>query len=258
VFNWWGPDWGGWCYTFKTSEGVSRTNRYKKIISGTKDSRNCKCDEGWTGQDCRTAVCKPECENGKCVAGNNCICDEGWTGNDCNTAVCKPECQNGKCVAGNCICDEGWTGKDCKTKITGPNSCTDKEWCNSNSDCKAVKVMVDCPKLCGTGCAAATCKNDNLHDDPDGWCRGMAYNGECEYYVKSGKKSPYDQYHLMNANVDEIRLKCRKACGLCTAGPCKNAAPGDMCERMLPLIPCYGNTHSAQSRKHCAKTCRIC
>jgi hypothetical protein len=81
------------------------------------------------GQKCDNNECKPisncetkeDCNNhGTCSSGN-CVCDQGWSGDNCKTqksnCKTKEDCNNhGTCSSGNCVCDQGWSGDNCKTQ----------------------------------------------------------------------------------------------------------------------------------------------
>lgn len=52
--------------------------------------------EGWTGKDAdedESSDNEPRsctrCRHGMCMDGT-CVCEEGWSGGDCNTQICKP------------------------------------------------------------------------------------------------------------------------------------------------------------------------
>ena len=80
----------------------------------------CQCDEGWTGIDCFTPVCYPNCVKGKCIHPNMCLCDSGYTGDLCNLGKCT------KCIYGICadkeVCDcfYGYTGWACDIPLSYP------------------------------------------------------------------------------------------------------------------------------------------
>ncbi|XP_052083489.1 neurogenic locus notch homolog protein 1-like [Mytilus californianus] len=54
---------------------------------------SCKCDKGYTGNTCNTAIdhcSRNPCVHGTCtnsLLGFSCKCDKGYTGNTCNTAI---------------------------------------------------------------------------------------------------------------------------------------------------------------------------
>ena len=85
----------------------------------------CKCQKGWTGQDCtediNDCLANPCKNNGECT-DIGCKCQEGWTGFTCTEDVddClnKPCKNDGKCSdyglnSFNCQCKDGWSGKTC-------------------------------------------------------------------------------------------------------------------------------------------------
>jgi len=72
----------------------------------------CKCINGWKGNDCSISDCPNDCNNhGNCIDGF-CICDEKWSGNDCSVPKCHNNCNNnGNCIEGGiCKCYDGFEG----------------------------------------------------------------------------------------------------------------------------------------------------
>ena len=77
----------------------------------------CKCNQGWHGWKC----------DRQCVHGvfsqrkQSCVCDAGWTGPDCKLALCEREgCYHGNCVEPDrCACFVGWSGSNCTTDLVG-------------------------------------------------------------------------------------------------------------------------------------------
>ncbi len=47
-------------------------------------------EPGYAGRSCQQILCDPQCINGECVSPDLCRCESGWTGNDCNTPICDP------------------------------------------------------------------------------------------------------------------------------------------------------------------------
>ena len=52
----------------------------------------CFCEPGWSGRDCTTPVCSPECLGGRCVAPGVCECSNGWVGAACDERPCPLGC----------------------------------------------------------------------------------------------------------------------------------------------------------------------
>ncbi|XP_054724798.1 multiple epidermal growth factor-like domains protein 11 [Uloborus diversus] len=74
----------------------------------------CGCENGWYGKTCDQAVCTKGCIHGECIEPNNCKCNPGWSGNQCNDANCTIACDHGVCIASEtCKCEDGWLGKTC-------------------------------------------------------------------------------------------------------------------------------------------------
>lgn len=91
----------------------------------------CLCTNEFTGRQCETAVCSPDCDNGgQCIAENGhstCLCAEGFTGTRCETPVCPKKCKNGgSCVShgyySTCECAPGYTGRTCSHEVR-PGTC---------------------------------------------------------------------------------------------------------------------------------------
>ena len=58
----------------------------------------CKCLDGWGGEDCTTPTCTSPCgERELCVGPNTCGCIPGYRGEGkgCNEPLCVQECEHG-------------------------------------------------------------------------------------------------------------------------------------------------------------------
>ena len=136
-----------------------------------------KCDTGFTGADCGTAVAKqcPATKAGPCNGQGTCTdglcsCNPGFTGTDCGTAVasgCKKapgdpvDCSgNGTCVANACNCASGQKGAYCEIIDPGMNcprsNKSISEWmkpCSGNGVCVAGKCQ------CNLGFGGDSCSD---------------------------------------------------------------------------------------------------
>ena len=73
-----------------------------------------RCERGWSGHDCSTALCTQECKHGKCVAPDTCKCDQwdnGWRDGRIGGGIPLFQKPNGDPQV------TGWTGYDCSTPI---------------------------------------------------------------------------------------------------------------------------------------------
>ena len=136
-----------------------------------------KCDTGFTGADCGTAIAKqcPATKAGPCNGQGTCTdglcnCNPGFTGADCGTAVasgCKKapgdpvDCSgNGTCVANACNCASGQKGAYCEIIDPGMNcprsNKSISEWmkpCSGNGVCVAGKCQ------CNLGFGGDSCSD---------------------------------------------------------------------------------------------------
>ena len=162
-----------------------------------------KCDTGFTGADCGTAVAKqcPATKAGPCNGQGTCTdglcsCNPGFTGADCKIAVTKqcpatkagPCNGQGTCTDGLCSCNPGFTGTDCGTAVA--------------SGCKkAPGDPVDCS---GNGtCVANACN-----------CASGQKGAYCEI-IDPGMNCPRS-----NKSISEWMKPC-SGNGVCVAGKCQ-------------------------------------
>uniref|UniRef100_A0A7N6AHJ7 Delta-like protein n=1 Tax=Anabas testudineus TaxID=64144 RepID=A0A7N6AHJ7_ANATE len=89
------------------------------------------CMEGWTGPDCKTAICKQGCSvlHGRCSVPGECKCNYGWQGPFCDECLPYPGCVHGTCKAEpwKCDCEKNWGGLLCDK---------DLNYCGTNRPCK--------------------------------------------------------------------------------------------------------------------------
>nr|XP_061843466.1 protein jagged-2-like isoform X1 [Nerophis lumbriciformis]XP_061843467.1 protein jagged-2-like isoform X1 [Nerophis lumbriciformis] len=88
------------------------------------------CMEGWTGPDCKTAICKPGCSltHATCDVPGECTCNYGWRGPFCDECLQYPGCVHGTCTKPwQCTCEKNWGGLLCDK---------DLNYCGTNRPCK--------------------------------------------------------------------------------------------------------------------------
>ncbi|XP_022103223.1 protein jagged-1b-like [Acanthaster planci] len=74
------------------------------------------CHEGWTGENCQTAICKQGCDSihGYCNQPGECLCQYGWQGELCDHCSPYPGCVHGSCSSPwQCTCQQEWGGMLC-------------------------------------------------------------------------------------------------------------------------------------------------
>jgi len=112
----------------------------KGTASGNESNCSCKCNDGWTGNNCDKVVdpCNPNpCKNyGVCKEGGHCLCINDWSGPTCEIPPPPPPPGRKRlsCCNRDSQCQEGlycdWTGRGsiekCVLKGEGIGTCLEK------------------------------------------------------------------------------------------------------------------------------------
>ena len=89
---------------------------------GSCGDSGCKCDAGYSGNDCSTkTACRLECNEHGICDNYECVCYPGYYGTYCQGLVgCPNNCTSathGKCQdSAECLCYSGYTGEDCSLR----------------------------------------------------------------------------------------------------------------------------------------------
>mmetsp|Transcript_10902 Transcript_10902/g.27426 ORF Transcript_10902/g.27426 Transcript_10902/m.27426 type:complete len:648 (-) Transcript_10902:240-2183(-) len=85
-----------------------------RVGTPVNETAGCRCDAGWEGDTCHTAMCAQPCEHGRCIKPSTCKCHGGWRGRLCDQPICDQGCHHGTCIAPNvCACERMWKGPSC-------------------------------------------------------------------------------------------------------------------------------------------------
>ncbi|XP_005742174.1 protein jagged-1b [Pundamilia nyererei] len=93
------------------------------------------CMEGWTGPECKIAVCRQGCHqtHGSCDVPGECKCQYGWKGQLCDQCMTFPGCVYGSCTEPwQCVCDVNWGGLLCDKDL---NYCGTHQPCKNGGTC---------------------------------------------------------------------------------------------------------------------------
>merc|ERR1712168_1512399 len=119
-------------FGFKDSESDKSPCKNGGTCSSSPGSYLCKCQDGWTGNNCDQDI--DECQSNPCknggtchdqVNGFRCSCQAGYAGKNCEKNI--DECQSNPCAHGGtchdqvngyrCKCQAGFRGNNCETNI---------------------------------------------------------------------------------------------------------------------------------------------
>ncbi|XP_032811607.1 protein jagged-1b-like isoform X1 [Petromyzon marinus] len=123
------------------------------------------CLDGWTGGDCKKAICRQGCstEHGQCDNPGECKCQYGWQGHFCDQCIPYPGCVHGGCSKPwECRCDTNWGGLLCDKDL---NYCGNHQPCRNGGSCSNAQpdsYKCDCQKgYHGVNCEIVnnTCAN---------------------------------------------------------------------------------------------------
>merc|ERR1719160_1338300 len=232
---------------------------------GECDMGECKCEEGYEGDDCSgeipalppgvvppgpaappppprhlgdtvafiannlPPVCPEECsQNGKCNEDGTCNCFPGYSGKACQN-FCPLSCNGqGECVNGACLCLAGFAGVDCSVSIC----------CSGHGDCNVPDVCI-----CDRGWSGASCGIPMPCVDPDCSGHGKCDSGFCE--CEPGWEGNICENSPVECNpMCSSHGSCDRSAGSCT---CQAGWGGDSCE--MGLSTSAENEEAANKKK---------
>nr|XP_020467202.1 protein jagged-2-like isoform X2 [Monopterus albus] len=139
------------------------------------------CIEGWTGPECKTAICKQGCSvlHGTCSVPGECKCNYGWQGPFCDKCLPYPGCVHGTCdEPWKCTCEKNWGGLLCDKDL---NYCGTNRPCKNGGTCMNTEpdeYNCACPdgysgkncEIAEHACASNPCANGGTcHEVPSGF-----------------------------------------------------------------------------------------
>ncbi|XP_043930303.1 protein jagged-2 [Protopterus annectens] len=142
------------------------------------------CLEGWTGPECKQAICKLGCdlEHATCELPGECKCKYGWQGQFCDKCVPYPGCVHGTCTEPwKCNCETNWGGLLCNKDL---NYCGNHHPCLNGGTCMNTEpdeYFCNCPdgysgkncEIAEHACVSNPCANG-------GTCHEVSSGFECQ------------------------------------------------------------------------------
>ncbi|XP_063061440.1 protein jagged-1b [Engraulis encrasicolus] len=207
------------------------------------------CKEGWTGPECKEAVCRQGChqDHGACKQPGECVCNYGWRGLLCDECETFPGCVHGTCTEPwKCVCDTNWGGLLCDKDL---NYCGTHSPCRNGGTCANTEPN-EYQCVCQDGfrgrncdivehaCLSAPCKNAATcieDDNPAGFscvCADGWTGPTCADAVLKCESSPCGREATCRDSPEGFQCLCApgwtgRTCQLdtneCDLGVCVNA-----------------------------------